>query len=126
MSRRAEAQAVGGGLLHGLDDGRVRVAVDHRAVGTDQVNVLVAVHVPQAGALAAGDDAGLAAHGAEGADRGVHTTRDGLDGALEPLLGLGCLCRRSHARHCNGWDPKPKLDIPRRSLRSPSNCANTS
>ncbi len=45
--RRAERQAVGGGPLHGLDDGRVGVAEDHRPPRAHQVDVAVAVGVGQ-------------------------------------------------------------------------------
>ena len=85
----AEGEAVGSRLLHCLHDGRVGIAVDHRAIGADQVDVLIAVDIPEARALTARDNAGLAAHGSEGADRGIHATRGDLRGALEPLGGLG-------------------------------------
>ena len=89
LGGRAEAQATRSGLLHGLHNLWVRIAVNHRAIGADQVDVLVAVDIPKAGALTASDNAGLAAHGSEGADRGIHTARGDLGGALEPLGGLG-------------------------------------
>ena len=38
FGRRAEGQAVGGDLLHGLDHLRVRVAQDHRTPGADVVD----------------------------------------------------------------------------------------
>ena len=47
-----------------------RVAEDQRPPGADVVDVLVAVDVPDAAALAAGHERRLAADGAEGADRG--------------------------------------------------------
>ena len=89
LGRGAERQTVGSRLLHCLHDGRVGIAVNHRAIRADQVDVLIAVDIPKAGALTASDNAGLAAHGSEGADRGIHTARGDLGGALEPLGGLG-------------------------------------
>ena len=48
----AEMRAARGLLLDGLDDGRVAVAQEQRAVAHPVVDVLVAVDVPLVGALA--------------------------------------------------------------------------
>ncbi len=62
-----EGQAPARRLAHGLDHLRVGVTQDQGAPGTDQVQVGVAVDVGDAGTLGAGEDQGLAPHGAEGA-----------------------------------------------------------
>ena len=91
LGGRAKAQAARSGLLHGLHNLWVRIAVNHRAIGADQVNVLVAVDVPQARARTALNHAGLAAHGAKRAHRRVHPARNHLGGTLKPLLRLGSI-----------------------------------
>ena len=65
----AKAQAIVQGLLHRLHDLRVRVAVHHRAPGAHEVDVGVAVHVDELGAVRALDEAGLPAHRPEAAHR---------------------------------------------------------
>ena len=82
-ARRTEGQAACGGLLNRLHDLRVRVAQNRRAPGADQVNVLVSVRVVQVGALSLRGEGGGAAHGVEGAHRGVHATGNHRAGTLE-------------------------------------------
>ena len=82
-ARRTEGQAARGGLLNGLHDLRVRVAQNRRAPGADQVNVLVAVRVVQVGALSLRRKRRSAAHGVEGAHRGVHAAGNHRAGTLE-------------------------------------------
>ena len=65
------------------------VAEDQGAPGADEVQVLVAVGVPDAGALAAGDEGRLATHGAKGADGAVHAAGHEPLGAGEEGLGAG-------------------------------------
>ena len=105
---RAEGQAIHGRLLHGLDNLRVCVAVNHGAVGAHQIDVLVTVHVPQARALAPCDNAGLTAHRTVRADRRIHAAGDDLGRTLEPLLGLGDI---RHGNHCNYLSAIQKSDI---------------
>ena len=77
-----------GGVDDGLDDRGMGVAEDHRAPGADVVDVAVAVDVPNVGAGAADEEGGLAADGAEGADRGIHAAGDKLFSALLQAAGL--------------------------------------
>ena len=65
----AEAQAVAHGARHGVQHGRVRVACDHRAPAADVVDVAVAVHVDQVGALGALGEERLPTHRLERAHR---------------------------------------------------------
>ena len=87
LRRRTEAQAVNQGLLYRLDDLRVGVAVHHRAPGTDEVDVLVAVDVDKLRAVCTLDEAGLAANRAKPAHRRVHPAR------CETLRALEQFCR---------------------------------
>ena len=82
-ARRTEGQAARGGLLNGLHDLRVRVAQNRRAPRADQVNVFVAVRVVQVGALSLRRKRRSAAHGVEGAHRGVHAAGNHRAGTLE-------------------------------------------
>ncbi len=66
-----------------LDDLRMGVSEDHRAVALDEIEVLAALDVVDVGALGAGDDVRRAADRLEGPDRGVDAPRDGLTGASE-------------------------------------------
>ncbi len=59
LRRLREMRAARGRLLERLDDLRVRVADDHRAVAEVEVDVLVAVDVPQAIALPVIDEHGV-------------------------------------------------------------------
>ncbi len=64
----------------------VIVAHEHRAPGQHVVDVAFPFAVVQVSAVRTVDEHGGAAHGLEGAYRGVHTPRDVLQGALEKLL----------------------------------------
>ena len=75
-SGRAEAGAVAGRGNNSFDHGGGGVAQDQRSPGADVVHVLVAVGVPDVGALAAHDVNRIAAHGAEGPHGGVHSARN--------------------------------------------------
>ena len=72
LGRRAEARAGRGRRGHGGDHVRMRVAGDQRPPGHDPVDVAVAVHVDQLGALAAGDEDRVAADRAHRPDGRVH------------------------------------------------------
>ena len=72
LGGRAEGRAPRRGLADGRQHRRVGVAQDQRAPGEHQVDVAVAVHVLQPGALAPGDEAGRPADAAERAHRAVH------------------------------------------------------
>jgi hypothetical protein len=65
------------------------VAEDGRAPGADVVDVLVVIHIPDAGALGALHKEGLPADAAEGADRGIDAARDEGLGEAEAEAGLG-------------------------------------
>ena len=82
----------GGGLGDGVDDGRVRVAEDHRTPRADQVDVAVAVGVGEPAAVRLGDEARRAAYRGEGAYRGIHPAGNDRAGVLEQLGG--CLRAR--------------------------------
>src|ERR1700740_3325867 len=64
------------------------MAQNQRAPGTDVINVLIAVRVPEVGALSTHDKRGIAAHSAEGANRGGDSTRDQLFRSLLQLSRL--------------------------------------
>jgi hypothetical protein len=66
---RAVAEALLGLPDDGLAHLGVVVAHDHRAPGQHVVDVALAVHVVEVGAVGAVDEDGRAAHGLEGADR---------------------------------------------------------
>ena len=107
LRRRAKAQPAGGSPLHDLHDFRVRIAVNHRAIRAHEVDVLIAVDIPQARSCAPLDHAGLATHGAESAHRRVHPARDHFGGTLEPLLRLGSIrhvCHSSDSRDIQKFD----------------------
>ena len=101
----AEGQTVRRGPLHGLDDGGVGVAEDHRAPGAHQVDVAVAVGVGQPVALGGGDEPRGAAHRGERPHRRVHPAGD--DGARlgeEPRGGFRAGCRlvcTAHGHQCS-------------------------
>ena len=67
---------------------RVTVTQNERSPGSHVVQVAVAVHVVDAGSLAAIDEQGVASHGAEGSGRRVDSARNELPGSLIELLGL--------------------------------------
>src|SRR6185295_17135251 len=79
---KGEADAPAHPLVDVVVDARVAVTEDHRAVAQAQVDVLVAVHVPDPAALAAVDVHGVVAPGPEVR---VGTARHGLLGALVEL-----------------------------------------
>src|SRR6185437_10111613 len=86
---RAEGEAARGGVLHRADDVGVRVAEDGGAPGADVIDVGAAVLPVDARALGAGDEDGLAADGAEGADGAVDAAGDDGARALEEVSGGG-------------------------------------
>ena len=87
--RRAEAQALGRGLLHGLDDLRVGVAADHRAPGAHVVDVALAVDVEHVGAFGVLEEDRLAAHGRKGANGRVDPAGNAGAGAVEEVVAGG-------------------------------------
>src|SRR6185437_16678023 len=89
LRRRAEREATRRRILHRADDVGVRVAEDGGAPGADVIDVGAAVLPVDARALGAGDEDGLAADGAEGADGAVDTAGDDGAGALEEGSGGG-------------------------------------
>ena len=88
-----EVRTFGDRLRNRFDDLRVRVALDGRAEGHHEVDVFVAVEIPDVGAVPFfDDDRALAIDG--GAARGrVHAFDQRLLGEGEPLAGFGAVCR---------------------------------
>src|SRR5262249_37567357 len=81
LGRRPDREPRERGPETGRQDGRVRVPEDERPPRADVVDVALAVGVPEAGALAAGEETWRAPDGAECTHRGVHP-------AWDPTLGL--------------------------------------
>src|SRR5262249_51372921 len=75
----------------GGGDARVTVAEDQGAPGADVVEVAVPVEVDEVGALAAGDEDGLAADAAEGAGGAVDAPGDQVAGAAGGFLAAGAV-----------------------------------
>ena len=67
------------------------MAQNHGAPGTDAVDVLIAVHIPQPGTGGTGHKAGTASHSVEGPHRAVDTAGKDLTGTLEEGLRFFCL-----------------------------------
>src|SRR6185312_557128 len=74
---------------HRADDVGVGVAEDGGAPGADVIDVGAAILPVDARALGAGDEDGLAADGAEGADGAVDAAGDDGAGTLEEGSGRG-------------------------------------
>src|SRR4051812_8123740 len=79
---RSETGATFGGFDNRFSDCGMGVAEDQRAPGAYIVDVLVAVHIHDAGALAKGDERRISTYGTEGADRGIYSSGDELLGSL--------------------------------------------
>ena len=73
-----KAGALGEGLLQGLDHLGIGVAADGWSPAADVIDVAVAVDIPGVGTFDAVKHDRLAAHGAEGPNRGIHTARHQL------------------------------------------------
>jgi hypothetical protein len=65
------------------------VAEDHRAPGTEEVEITIAVGVEEIGTFGVGHERGVAAYGAEGADGRVDASGEKLLGAKLQLAGAG-------------------------------------
>ena len=74
-ARRAETEAATRGLLHSGNDGGMGMAGDHRAPGTDVVDVGPALDVIQAGSFGAFEKHRVAADAVESPYRGVYAAR---------------------------------------------------
>ena len=104
--RSTEAQAILSYFLHSLNDVRVCIAVNHRAIRADQVNKGVAVDIRELRALCRGNHARLPTDGTKGTYGGIHTAWGDLSGAGKPLRRSRSLRRiqgvrgRSHSPHC--------------------------
>lgn len=85
----AEGEALDGGFLYGGNDFRMGVAQDQGAPGADVVQVFLVIHVPHPGTLAALEEAGCAADGAEGAHGGVYAAGDMGLGTLKKFIVQG-------------------------------------
>ena len=109
---RAEAEPLRRGLLHRVDDLRVRVPVDHRSPARDEVDVRVAVDVGELRAGRLANEPRRSPHRGERAHRRVHPTGDDVGRRLEPggrflrglrrvLGGSGlCILWRTHGFQC--------------------------
>ena len=89
LGRRAERQAVGGGVLHRLHRAGMGVAEDGRAPRADVVDVFAAVGVPHARALGAAEEHRGAADALEGAHRRIHPAGDDFLRLFEKLFVAG-------------------------------------
>ncbi len=89
LAGRPEREAPAAASGHGLADGRVAVAQDHRAPRADQVDVLPAVGVAQVGPVAGDHEPRSAADRVERPDGRVHAARGHRERALEQGLGGG-------------------------------------
>jgi hypothetical protein len=75
LTGRTEGGAARDGVVDGGDHVGLGVPEDHGPPGADEVDVLAPVGVRQIGTVAGHHEPGRAAHGAEGAHRGVHAAR---------------------------------------------------
>jgi hypothetical protein len=71
----AKAGASSGGLANRFHHRRKGMAQNHRAPGTEAVQVAVAVYVPQVGSLGPRHERRVAAYGAKGTHGGIHSAR---------------------------------------------------
>ena len=74
--RNAEADTAAGGGTDGLDDDARGVAEDGGPPGANIVDILIAIDIPNAGALGALNEKGFAADAAKGADGGIDAAWD--------------------------------------------------
>ena len=84
-----EAGAVPGSLGHGIDHDLRRMTQNGRAPCADKVDVVAAVGIGDGAPLGLGDEEGFAAHAAEGADGGVHTTGNAAERTIPQGVGGG-------------------------------------
>src|ERR1700737_2153406 len=84
--RNAEARTALQCFAQRLQDDGSSVSEDERSPREDVVDVLVAVDVPDACALAACDQGGLASDAAEGADRRAHAAGKERAGTRHELV----------------------------------------
>ena len=84
--RRAEAQALADGFTHGLLHRFTAVAQNQRPPGANEVNVFLAVHVPDVAAKAPIQESGVGAHTAAGPHRRIHTAGHDLLGFFKQLF----------------------------------------
>ena len=82
---RAKRETVKHRFLHRLHHGRVAMPQDHRAPGSDVVDVALPVGVPEIGAFCTLNKTRCSTHCAERADRRIHAARDQCFGAFEEL-----------------------------------------
>ena len=95
---RAKAGRVARRALDRLDDGRKRVAQNHRAPGAEVVDVSIAVGVVEICALGALDEGRRSADGAKGAHRRVDAAGKEALGALLQRLRNGRVAARESLR----------------------------
>jgi hypothetical protein len=65
------------------------VAEDHRAPGTEEVEITIAVGVEEIGAFGVGHEGGVAAYGAEGSDGRVDAAGEKSFGTKLQVAGAG-------------------------------------
>ena len=85
----AEAQAVGGGVLHRAHHRRMGVAGDHRSPGTDVVNITMFILVIEPGARAAFEEDWRSTDAAKGTHRRIDAAGNMLLGFGEQVFGTG-------------------------------------
>src|SRR5882724_9008359 len=86
--RNPKARAVFGGLLHRLDDFRMRVAQDRRTPRPDVVHVIISINVPNACSFGFIDKKRLPSHSSKRADRRIDSARNIFQRLAKKLLRL--------------------------------------
>ncbi len=99
---RSEAESMFGGLLHGVDDGRVRVAEDHRTPGPDIVDEAAAILGLDPGAGGALEEDRFAADAGECANRRIHAARNDVLRVAKQTHQLPRSVRVRNGRQCTG------------------------
>src|SRR5581483_8198768 len=118
-SRSSEAGSSTGRADYGFNDLGRRVPQNERPPRANVIDVLIAVRVPDARALAAHHERRLAAHRAEGPDRRVHPSGDhGLSTLLQAAGLLEGACHQMNGS--SGTNPSTTRQNP--SSVPPSLC----
>ena len=114
--RCPEGQTAGGRLPYGLDDAGMGVPEERRAPRTHQIDIVAPLGVEDMRAASARDEGGRAAHRAEGAHGGVHSSGDdGAGGVEEGGVGDWSRVRGRHRSCCHGSDGAPAGSGPGRA-----------
>ena len=84
--RRAKTQAILRRLLHRVDNPRMRVADNRRAIRADIINITAAIHIKNKSAFGAGNKTRRAADAVKGAHRRIDTAGNHLLRGQKSLL----------------------------------------